>query len=329
MAAPPITSALPGPLQALGIVKEATPGAGGTPTYFMSPKTITPKDDPKKVEIDALRGSMTTVYNVLPTIITGSVGVDGYFYPDTDGFPLMGILSDLTESGTAAPFTHVASLLNSAPGQPHTYAVTHSWGATEARERAFGVWESVDIKFTASGVLTVTSSIITFGSTQVAPTTPTITTALPVPAWVGTLTLGGVANYQLFDGNLTIKRTVTPVEVLNGTQIPGSIFGGTVAVTGKISVVADAADTIQVEFLQDTQQSMVLNFTQGTAGLEQSLNLQCSLVDWKTYQLKTQDDYMAADVDVVAIANSTDAGASGGESPIKVTLLNAIPAGIY
>ena len=326
---PPITDALPGPLQSLGIAKEVTPGTAVTPAYFMSPKTITPKDDPKKEEIDALRGSMTTVYQVIPTIITGSVELEGYLYPDTDGFPIMGILSDLTETGTTAPYTHVASLLNSAPGQPHTYTVTHSWGATDARQRAFGVWDSVDIKFTASGVLSITSSITTFGSVQVSPTTPTVTTATPIPSWKGTLTLGGTANYQLFDGNLTIKRVATPIEVLNGTQNPGSIFGGTVTVTGKISVVADAADTIQTQFLNDTQQSMVLAFTQGAGATEESLTLQCSLVDWKTYQLKVQDDYMAADVDVTAIANANDAGASGGESPIKVTLVNAIPTGVY
>ena len=325
----PITNALPGPLQWLGIAKETTPGTAVAPAYFMSPKTITPKDDPKKVEIDALRGSMTTVYNVVPTIIQGSVETDGYFYPDTDGFPLAGILGDLTETGTTAPYTHAMSLLNSAPGQPHTYTLVHSWGATEARQRTFGVWDSVNITFTASGVLSVTASATTFGSTQIAPVTPSVTTATPVPSWVGTLTLGGAANYQLFDGNVQIKRTVTPIEVLNGTQIPGSIFGGTVTVSGKISVVADAADTLQVQYLNDTQQAMLLTFSQGTGATEESLSLQMTQVDWKMYQLGVEKDYMKGDIDFVAIANTTDAGASGGESPIKVTLLNAIPAGVY
>lgn len=325
----PITDALPAPLQWLGIAKEVTPGTGVVPAYFMSPKTITVKDDPKKVEIDALRGSMTTVYNVVPTIITGSVEADGYFYPDTDGFPLLGILSDLTETGASAPYTHAASLLNSAPGQPHTYSLTHGWGATQARQRAFGVWDSVNLTFTAAGVLSITASATTFGSTQVTPVTPALSAATPMPSWVGTLTLGGTANYQLFDGNVQIKRVATPIEVLNGTQVPGSIFGGTVTVSGKISVVADPADTLQVQYLNDTQQSMSLLFTQGAGATEESLTLQMSLVDWKVYQLGVEKDYMKGDVDFVAIANVTDAGASGGESPIKVTLVNAIPAGVY
>ena len=324
-----ITDALAGPLQWLGIAKEVTSGTPVTPAYFMSPKTITAKDDPKKVDIEALRGSMGTIFNVIPTIIVGSVESDGYFYPDTDGFPLAGIMGDITETGTAAPYTHTFSLLNSAPGQPHSYTLTHSWGATEARQRAFGIWDSVDLKFTSSGILMATASATTFGSTQVAEVTPTVSAATPMPAWLGTVTIGGTAVSTVFDGSLTIKRDVTPIEVLNGTQIPGSIFGGTVTVSGKLSFIVDAADTVQVQFLNDTQQSLVLNFTQGTGATEESLNLQMSLVDWKTYQLKEEKSYMAADVDFTAILNATDAGASGGESPIKVTLINAIPTGVY
>ena len=325
----PTTNALPGPLQWLGIAKEVTPGTPVTPAYFMSPKTITAKDDPKKVDIDALRGSMGTVFNVIPTIIVGSVESDGYFYPDTDGFPLAGILGDIVETGSAAPYTHTFSLLNSAPGQPHAYTLTHSWGATEARQRAFGIWDSVNLKFTASGVLMSTSSATTFGSVQVATVIPVISAASPIAAWLGTATIGGTAEYTVFDGNLTIKREATPIEVLNGTQTPGSIFGGTVTVTGKLSFVVDAADTVQVQFLNDTQQSLVLNFTQGTGATEESLNLQMTLVDFKTYQLKEEKSFMAADVDFTAILNSTDAGASGGESPIQATLINAIPTGVY
>lgn len=325
----PITNALPGPLQYLGIIKEVTPGTPLNPTYFLTPKTITPKDDPKKVDIPGLRGSMTEVYAVVPTIISSTVSFDSDFYPDTDGFPLLGILSDLTETGTAAPYTHTASLLNAAPGQPHTYTLTMGWGATNARQRAFCVWDSVNLTFTASGVLALSASATGFGSQEVAPTAPTVSTVFPTPAWVGTATLFGTQIYTVFDGNLQIKRQAIPVEVLNGTQIPGSIYGGTVAVTGKLSFVADAADTEQIAFLADTQGPLVLNFTQGTGATEVSLNLQMSLIDLKTYQLGVEQDYMKGDIEFTAIANTTDAGASGGESPIKVTLINAIPTGVY
>lgn len=325
----PITSPLPGPLQSLGIAKEVTPGTAVTPAYFMSPKTITPKDDPKKVDIDAYRGSMTTIYNVVPTIIVGSTQAEGYFYPDTDGFPFAGILGDIVESGTAAPYTHTFSLLNSTPGQPHSYTLTHNWGATEARSRAFSMWDSIDFNFTASGVLTMTASATSFGSTQVTPTTATQTTALPMPAWVGSVTIGGTQVYTNFDGSVNIKRDVQPVEVLNGTQTPGSIFAGTLTVTGKLSLVVDAADSAQVQFLNDTQQSLVLAFTQGTSGTEESITFNMNLVDYKTYQLKVEKSWMAADIEFTAIANTTNAGASGGESPISVTLLNAFATGIY
>lgn len=325
----PITNALPAPLQWLGIAKEVTPGTPVTPAYYLSPKTITAKDDPKKVEIDALRGSMAEVFNIIPTIIVGSVQADGYLYPDTDGFALMGVLGDVVESGTTAPYTHVASLLNATPGQPHSYTLTHSWGATEARQRAFGIWDSVDIKFTASGVLMITESATTFGSVQVTPTTPTLSAATPVPVWVATVTIGGTQLNTVADGNITIKRKVDPIEVLNGTQIPGSIFSGLLGVTGKLTFIVDAADTEQVQFLNDTQQSLVIAFSQGSGATTESLTFDMNLVDWKTYQLKVDASHMGADVDFVAIANTTNAGASGGESPIKVTLQNAIPTGVY
>ncbi len=325
----PITNALPAPLQSLGIAKEVTPGTAVAPAYFMSPKTITPKDDPKKVEINALRGSMTTVFNVVPTIIVGSTQVDGYFYPDTDGFCFAGIMGDIVETGTTAPYTHTFSLLNSTPGQPHSYTLTHNWGATEARSRAFSMWDSIDFQFTASGVLTMTASATSFGSTQVTPTTPTLSTAVPVPAWVGTVTIGGSQVYSNFDGSITIKRDVQPIEVLNGTQVPGSIFAGELTVTGKMSLVVDAADSAQVQFLNDTQQSLAIAFTQGTGAAEESITFNMNLVDYKTYQLKAEKSWMAADIEFVAIANTVNAGASGGESPLSVVLVNALGTGIY
>jgi hypothetical protein len=40
-------------------------------------------------------------------------------------------------------------------------------------------------------------------------------------------------------------------------------------------------------------------------------------------------DYVELPISFKAVANSTDVGASGGYSPIKVTLQNAITSGTY
>jgi len=326
---PTITSALPEALQALGIAKEVTPGTPVAPAYWLSPKTITAKDNVGAVDIEGLRGSMGTRFGVLDTIITGSVKYEGNFYPDMDGFALMGILGDLTETGASAPYTHAASLLNSAPGQPHSYTLTHQWGATDGRQRAFCIWDSVEISFTASGVITISASATTFGSSVVAPSTPSNTVVVPLVSWLGTATLGGAQEYTVFDGKLTIKRQADPIKVLNGTQIPGSIFGGTVDVTGSLSFVANAGDTEQIRYLANTQPIVVLNFTSGTGATETELNIQMSQVAYKDFDLKTEGSHMAGDVTFAAVLNPTDAGVSGGESPCKITLLNAIPSGVY
>jgi hypothetical protein len=299
------------------------------PAYWLGPKTITPSDDVGNVDIEGLRGSMGKRFGVVSTIETGSIKYEGNFYPDVDGFALMGILGDLTETGSSAPYTHAASLLNSAPGQPHSYTLTHQWGATMARQRTFGVWDSVEIGFTAAGIITMSASCSTFASTEVSPTTPALSTVVPIAAWRGTVTIAGTQVYTNFDGKLTLKRTVEAIKVLNGTQTPGANFADTLDVTGSLSFVADAADTEQARFLAFTQPVIVINFTSGTGATETALNIQMSQVSYSKFDLKSEGAKMAGDVSFSSILNSTDAGASGGESPCKITLTNAIPASIY
>jgi hypothetical protein len=83
------------------VALEATKGTPVTPpSAFLPVKTLSPEDVIKYVPVEVLQGAFPKVYGDIPTYHNTSVEIGGPIFADTFGWPLFGILGDLTTSAS-------------------------------------------------------------------------------------------------------------------------------------------------------------------------------------------------------------------------------------
>jgi hypothetical protein len=89
------------------------------------------------------------------------------------------------------------------------------------------------------------------------------------------------------------------------------------------------ADTELTRYLTNTQPAIVLDWAYGAGAA--AVQIQATISDgaYTAAAIERSDDYVTITIDLNAIGNSTDAGASGGFSPIKWVLKNAKASGTY
>lgn len=314
----------PSDLSFLGVSKETVEGTFVPSTAYVGCSKIKILHPVDYAKVLAMRGSMVEQYGVVPTFKWGGIEIAGPVYADTIGWMLAGILADLTNTGTTAPYSSAMSLKNSGNGQPTTHSVNDY--SVAANEGVAGVkWTDLEIKWTADGLLEFDAKGTGLSvATQVKPTA-SITAVLPTPAWVGSLTIGGTAMSKSSDGSVKFQRKFEVLKLINGTQIPTSVFLGPLAVTGKYKAVMDD-QTELTRYLTNTQPVWLMNFQQGAGAAATQLQIQCSQAAYDVDPTIDQSPGKPVTIEAsfTAIANSTDAGASGGLSPCKVTVQSAV-----
>lgn len=329
--------ALPRSRSYLGIAKETRPAAGVAPTAvaatdFIPFTSITPMDNVAYLDDKGIRGSMTEEYNVIQGQIYSEFEFAGDVFADTVGFMVAGVLGDVTTTGASAPYTHAVALLNSqaSNGQPPTYTLSdyYSLGSASTRQFAGAQFESIDFKFTADALLTYTTKAKAYQSVTAANPTPSFTTVTPLPSWSGVVTLNGTTSAILADGNCAIARSVEPIFTVDGNQRPYQLFAGALTVNGALTLVFES-DTELGYYLQNTQPALDIDFTQGTGSGAQEVKLHMTKCAFTQAKIERGKEYIELSVNYKALANTTDAGASSGYSPIKVTLKNAFASGKY
>lgn len=316
----------------IGIAKEASRSAGVAPTPvaavdFIPVKSITPADDITYLDDQNWRGSMVDTYGTYAGVISSSMEFAGDVFPDTIGYPLCGVLGDAAISGASAPYTHTFAVKNSGTGQAASYTVT-DYDSYNARQFAGLQFGEIDIKFSADGLLEYTAKGNGYASAVATTPTPSFSTVAPVPVWVGTTTIAGSLSLKLQSGNINIKRPLTPIHTVDGVQAPYQIFQGAVSASGSLTFIMED-DTELNYYLNNTQPSLVLNFTQGTGSTLTQIQATMTKCAFKMAKVTRSQDYVEIEVDYTAIANTTDVGASAGYSPIKMQLKNAKSTAIY
>jgi hypothetical protein len=314
-------------LSFLGIAKEVTPGTAVPSTAFLPVTGITPKDNLSLLDDKGYRGSFVDVYDQVAGVLSGTVDFDGDVFPDTIGWPLAGILPDLVTTGASAPFTHVFSVLNTGTGQPTSYTLNDNYVAGN-RAYAGAKFSELGFKFTADGLFSYSAKATTFGSTTVAAPTTSFTAVPPLAGWVGVAQIGGVTQAELIDGEVTIKRSVTVINSVDGTQAPASLWSGPVSVDGKATLVMED-DTQLTAYLTGTKPAIDFNFQAGAGATAVQVKLHMSKCSVSAADITRGKDYVEIPITFSALANTTDVGASGGYSPIKVTVQNAVTSGTY
>lgn len=317
----------------LGIAKEATRGTAVAPTDFIPVM----KDALKPVDIvdplydTGLRGSNVLNYNYIPGRTRSTVDFGGAVFADTVGYAIAGVLGSVATTGASAPYTHTISLFNSLTSggdvQPISYTLTDFY-AVDVRSYPGCQFSDFSLKFNADGMLEYDAKSTGFQSEVVSDPTPTFSTVLPTPVWRGTVSIGGSAVSTAMTGNIDMKRPATPIYGISNTQDPYQVFLGPLEVTGKITFVMDN-DSQLLNFLNNSQPALVFNWAYGAGASAVQIQATLTKGAYTTGVIERGEDFVQVSVDINAQSNTTDAGSSGGFSPIKWVLQNAKASGTY
>jgi hypothetical protein len=130
------------------------------------------------------------------------------------------------------------------------------------------------------------------------------------------------------NGNIDMKRPVTPIYGIASTQDPFQVFLGPLEVTGKITFIMED-DTQLTNFLSNTQPAIVLNWAYGSGAAAVQIQATITKGAYTAAVIERGQDFVQVTIDLNAQANTTDDGASGGFAPIKWVLQNAKTSGTY
>jgi len=317
----------------LGIAKEVTKGTAVAPTDFIpvSKDSLKPVDIVDPLFDTGLRGSNVLNYAYIQGRTRSTVDYGGAVFADTVGYAIAGLLGSVATTGASAPFTHTMSLFNSLTSnvdvQPISYTLTDFY-AVDVRSYPGCQFSDFSLKFNADGMLEYDTKTTGFSSELVADPTPTFSTVLPTPVWRGTVSIAGSQVTTAMSGNIDMKRPATPIYGISNTQDPYQVFLGPLEVTGKITFVMEN-DSQLLNFLNNTQPAIVLNWSYGTGAALVQLQATITKGAYTAGVIERGEDFVQVTIDLIGQSNTTDAGSSGGYSPIKWVLQNAKASGTY
>ena len=317
----------------LGIAKEVTKGTAVAPTDFIpvSKDSLKPVDIVDPLFDTGLRGSNVLNYNYIPGRTRSTVDYGGAVFADTVGYAIAGLLGSVATTGASAPYTHTISLFNSLTSnvdvQPISYTLTDFY-AVDVRSYPGCQFSDFSLKFNADGMLEYDTKTTGYASELVSDPTPTFSTVLPTPVWRGTVSIGGSAVTTAMSGNIDMKRPATPIYGISNTQDPYQVFLGPLEVTGKITFVMEN-DSQLLNFLNNSQPAIVLNWAYGAGAAAVQIQATITKGAYTAGVIERGEDFVQVTIDLNGQSNTTDAGASGGYSPIKWVLQNAKASGTY
>lgn len=313
----------------VGIAPEVTQGTPvTTPTYYFKP-TAQPDFEILAGTLDdtGMRGAPVDVYGFVAGQKGTNYGWRGNVLPDTFPFPLVGVLGEIATTGASAPYTHTITANNTAPFQGGSYTLIDNYGANTRKIPGF-MFDEVVMEFTSDGLLTYTTKGQGWSSSPVTPPARSYTALSPLAAVGITATIGGSASSLVLAGTVTMARPVKPIKVADGTQDPSVMWGGNVAMSGNLRLIM-ANDTELNRFENATSTSLVLDIATGAGASAVEVKVTMSSVQYTSGKPDFSNDWVELPVDFRANANTTDIGTSGGYSPCKWLIKNAVASGAY
>lgn len=308
----------------LGIAKQPVQGTAVAATDFMvlnsEPR---PVDTIAELADRSYRGSAVAQYGSLQGRRVGALALDGDLDLGTIGYPLQALLPDLVASGTN-PYTSVFATKNSGGTQGGGYTFT-DYTAFETRLYSDGRFSELTIAFSPLSLVTFSAKVASWASTGGAARPSAVFPATaPLPAYLGVVTIDGTSAVNVISGSITIKRPVDIMPNINGAQDPAVMWQGIVSVVGKLSFVYENNTELN-RYLTNVQPPLDIRFTQGSS----SLTLHSSVTAFGVTAVNRRGAFTEIDTTFSCLGNTTDAGATGGSSPLKATLVNTRPSGTY
>lgn len=327
----------PSAKQFVNVAKETTQGTPvetGQKTWPMT--NFKPKDDPTWLDDEGMRGSMVASYGLIQGVRKANWTADGAVFLDLLPHALLNIMGAVATTGPVSSiYTHVASLLNSGTGQPPSHTFTDWQGLTatsQARSYAGSCFSELTLKGNPESTLVEWSgkgSSFWSNAFPTAPPTQDITTEPPMAAWRVELgfggTVAGAKNLTVREWEITVTRELSVQHTSQNSQNPYIIQRGELACEGKFFVAKPSDETFYNYFADNTQPQFQLLLSNGLAGANaRTLQIDINAMAFNMAEINRSDPAIGYDCTFKAVANTTNAGASGGYAPVKFTVTNPI-----
>jgi len=328
-----MAGALPSVRSYLGIAKEVTPATPVNATDFIpiSKDAFKPVDIIAPLYDTGLRGSMVENYTYIQGRRHTEIDVAGPVFADTVGWWLGGILGSVATVGSSAPYTHTISLKNAtgigADAQPTSFTLEDMYVANNRYYPGCKVTE-FSMSFNSEGMLEYTAKLMGHPSTTTSTVAPSFSSVTPTPVWRGTVSIGGSTIGYTTDGTINMTRKAEAIFGINTDQGPYEVFLGALDSTGSLTFVMENDDQL-TNFLSNTQPALTFTWAQGAGATATSVGFTVTKGAYTTAAIDRSGDHVAVSIELSAIGNTTDAGASGGFAPIKWSLQNAVTSGTY
>lgn len=317
----------------LGIAKEVTKGTPVAPTDFIPvlASKLKPADVIGELYDEGLRGSLIKNYNYIQGRTNSTFDFGGPVFADTFGYSLGGLLGSVTTTGASAPYTHTITIKNAtavgADAQPTAFTLTDFYAANVRAYAGIQIHD-LSLKFTSDGMLDYDAKGTGWESVSASTPTPSFSSVLPIPTWIGTVSIGGTAVSNSVDGSIDMTRPVTPIFGISNTQNPYQVFLGALETKGKIRFVMENNDEL-TRYLTNTQPAIVINWAQGAGATATQIQATITKGAYVAAVIDRSKDYVEIEVDINAQGNTTDVGSTAGFGNIKWQLQNAKPSGTY
>lgn len=319
----------PGARSAFGIGRETTPGTPVVPAYFPPFTKMDPTDKPELLVDEGYRGSMASQYGAVQGPAVSELEFEGPGLLDALGALLHNILGDYAV-GTAASgvYPHTFGLLNSGSGQPPSHTFTDSQqltATTGARVYPGACLSELTLSGNAEGLFEVSGKATAYPSAAAAAAmTNTPTSEQIIPAWRSTVSLAGASAPNISEWSISLERELMVAHTANGEQGPYTIGRGALKVSGKLTFVALDESPLITGLLTNQQPALVITVNNGgSTGALRELAITMTKAAYAETSQK-RETLLGYDVSYQAMANATDAAASGGLSPVKAVLKNAV-----
>lgn len=254
--------------------------------------------------------------------------------------------SGVTVTNTTAPYTSAFAVNNagqSAPvyaqGQPPSHTITHYQGISGsfgARQFPGACCQELSLSFNAeSELVKFDSKWLSYPSVIATATVTSNPSAIqPLAPWRGALGFGGPASggtqvKAVPNAKITFKRMCEPDFTVQGAQSPYIIQRGPLDVTAEYEIIM-ADETHYNYMINNTQPQFQFLINNGLSGANL---IQIQVDAQQAAMTKADMDDSKANLRYKmafdTIANTANAGGTGGGSPAKVTVTNAVPGNTY
>lgn len=318
----------PGARSAFGIGRETTPGTPVAAAFFPPFTKMDPSDKPELLVDEGYRGSMAAEYGGVMGPAVSELEFEGPGFLDALGALLHNVLGDYAVTGASAPYEHTFGLLNSGTGQPpsHTFIDSQQLTTTTgARVYPGAAISELTLSGNAEGLFEVSGKATAYPSEAAGSAmTNTPTAEQIIPAWRSTVSIAGSSAPNVSEWSISLERELMVAHTADGTQGPYTIGRGPLKVGGKLTFVALDETPLTTGLLTNQQPALVITVNNGgSTGALREIAITCTKAAYSETTQK-RDTLLGYDVSFQAMANATDAAASGGLSPVKAVLKNAV-----